>query len=121
MNKAGEWGENKVCEYLRRKGYTILHRNFRGLLEGKIIGEIDIIALEQEMILVVEVKMRSYGDCGTAAEAVDFRKQKRICYTFNYYRMQRRLAENTAVRFDVIEVDKDFRCHWIQNAFEFQG
>ena len=55
------------------------------------------------------------------AEAVDFRKQKRICYTFNYYRMQRRLAENTAVRFDVIEVDKDFRCHWIQNAFEFQG
>ena len=48
-------------------------------------------------------------------------KQKRICYTFNYYRMQRRLAENTAVRFDVIEVDKDFRCHWIQNAFEFQG
>ena len=79
------------------------------------------VTTEQEMILVVEVKMRSYGDCGTAAEAVDFRKQKRICYTFNYYRMQRRLAENTAVRFDVIEVDKDFRCHWIQNAFEFQG
>ena len=112
----GKAGEDAACEYLEKQGYEIESRNFR-----TNAGEIDIIALEQEMILVVEVKMRSYGDCGTAAEAVDFRKQKRICYTFNYYRMQRRLAENTAVRFDVIEVDKDFRCHWIQNAFEFQG
>ena len=105
---SGGAAEEAAVLFLEGKGIRILERNFRSYH-----GEIDIIALEQEM--------RSYGDCGTAAEAVDFRKQKRICYTFNYYRMQRRLAENTAVRFDVIEVDKDFRCHWIQNAFEFQG
>mgnify|MGYP004596788233 FL=1 len=112
----GGAAEEAAVLFLEEKGIRILERNFRSYH-----GEIDIIALEQQVILVVEVKMRSYGDCGTAAEAVDFRKKKRICYTFNYYRMQRRLAENTAVRFDVIEVDKDFRCHWIQNAFEFQG
>ena len=97
---SGGAAEEAAVLFLEEKGIRILERNFRSYH-----GEIDIIALEQEMILVVEVKMRSYGDCGTAAEAVDFRKQKRICYTFNYYRMQRRLAENTAVRFDVIEVD----------------
>ena len=80
---SGGAAEEAAVLFLEGKGIRILERNFRSYH-----GEIDIIALEQEMILVVEVKMRSYGDCGTAAEAVDFRKQKRICYTFNYYRMQ---------------------------------
>lgn len=111
----GSVAEEAAARFLEEKGIRILERNFRSYH-----GEIDIIALEQQTILVVEVKMRSYKDCGTAAEAVDFRKQRRICYTFNYYRMQRKLAENTAVRFDVIEVDRDFACHWIKNAFEFQ-
>ena len=111
----GDVAEEAAVLFLEEKGVRILERNFRSYH-----GEIDIIALENLTILVVEVKMRSYRDCGTAAEAVDFRKQKRICYTFNYYRMKKKIAENTAVRFDVIEVDKDFECHWIRNAFEFQ-
>ena len=113
---SGGAAEEAAVLFLEGKGIRILERNFRSYH-----GEIDIIALEKETILIVEVKMRRNKECGTPAEAVNLRKQKRICYTFNYYRMQRRLAENTAVRFDVIEVDKDFRCHWIQNAFEFQG
>lgn len=111
----GNAAEEAAVLFLEEKGIRILERNFRSYH-----GEIDIIALEQQTILVVEVKMRSYRDCGTAAEAVDFRKQKRICYTFNYYRMKKKLAENTAVRFDVIEVDKELECYWIRNAFEFQ-
>lgn len=111
----GGAAEEAAVLFLKEKDIRILERNFRSYH-----GEIDIIALEQQTILVVEVKMRSYKDCGTAAEAVDFRKQKRICYTFDYYRMKRNLTENTAVRFDVIEVDRNFQCHWIQNAFEFQ-
>ena len=111
----GGVAEEAAVLFLEEKGIRILERNFRSYH-----GEIDIIALEQQTVLVVEVKMRSYRDCGTAAEAVDFRKQKKICYTFNYYRMKKKLAENTAVRFDVIEVDKELECHWIRNAFEFQ-
>ena len=76
--------------------------------------------LEKEIILIVEVKMRRNKECGTPAEAVNLKKQKRICYTLNYYRMKKQLVDTTAVRFDVIEVDKDLQCHWIKNAFEFQ-
>lgn len=111
----GSVAEEAAVLFLEEKGICILERNFRSYY-----GEIDIIALEGQALLVVEVKMRSYKDCGTAAEAVDFRKQKRICYTFNYYRMKRQIAENTEVRFDVIEVNRDFQCHWIKNAFEFR-
>ena len=64
---SGGAAEEAAVLFLEGKGIRILERNFRSYH-----GEIDIIALEQEMILVVEVKMRSYGDCGTAAEAVDF-------------------------------------------------
>ena len=34
--------------------------------------------------------------------------------------MKKQLMDTTAVRFDVIEVDKDLQCYWIKNAFEFQ-
>lgn len=100
---------------MRERGFRILERNFRSYH-----GEIDIIALEKETILIVEVKMRRNKECGTPAEAVNLKKQKRICYTLNYYRMKKQLMDTTAVRFDVIEVDKDLQCHWIKNAFEFQ-
>ena len=49
--------------------------------------------------------MRRNKECGTPAEAVNLKKQKRICYTLNYYRMKKQLMDTTAVRFDVIEVD----------------
>ena len=111
----GDAAEDAAALFLEEKGIRILERNFRSYH-----GEIDIIAAENESILVVEVKMRSDRKCGTAAEAVDLRKQKRICYTFNYYRMKKQIMDNMAVRFDVIEVDRNLQCHWIKNAFEFQ-
>lgn len=112
----GNAAEDAAVLFLEKKGIRILERNFRSYH-----GEIDIIALEeQSTLLVIEVKMRSSRECGTPAEAVDFRKQRRICYTFNYYRMKEQLREDTSVRFDVIEVDRNLQCRWIKNAFEFQ-
>ena len=50
---SGGAAEEAAVLFLEGKGIRILERNFRSYH-----GEIDIIALEQEMILVVEVKMR---------------------------------------------------------------
>ena len=113
--QAGQNGETVAAAFLEKEGVRILMRNFRC-----IFGEIDLIAKDKEYFLVVEVKMRRNKECGTPAEAVNLKKQKRICYTLNYYRMKKQLMDTTAVRFDVIEVDKDLQCHWIKNAFEFQ-
>ena len=69
--KKGKGFEDIACEYLTSLGYKILHRNFhcRG-------GEIDIIALDGNVLVFVEVK-------GTTtklnpAERIDRRKLKRI-------------------------------------------
>lgn len=54
MNKSvlGNLGEDIVCEYLKKRGYSILARNYR-----KRYGEIDIISVAPDKTMVfVEVK-----------------------------------------------------------------
>jgi len=49
--KLGEIGENCACDYLKRKGYKIIERNY-----SKKWGEIDIVAKIEKMIHFIEVK-----------------------------------------------------------------
>ena len=94
---SGTLGENAAVKLLKKKGYQILARNFR-----KKYGELDIIAKKDDLIAFVEVKLRSTKYFGTAAEAVNFKKQQRIIRTAKAYIVQKRL--DCAFRFDVIEV-----------------
>ncbi len=63
----GQRGETAAVEFLRKKGYKILMRNFRA--SG---GEIDIVALDGDTVAFVEVKTRSgrpstrFGRAGNA-------------------------------------------------------
>lgn len=55
-SELGNYGENLACEYLIKKGYKILERNYR-----KPWGELDIIARAPDKTLVfVEVKTLRY-------------------------------------------------------------
>ncbi len=57
-SELGEFGEEKACEYLIKKGYKIIERNFR-----RPFGEIDIIAKAPDKTLVfVEVKTMAEND-----------------------------------------------------------
>ena len=109
-------------DYLRRCGYTIVTTNFR-----KRYGEIDIIARHQDLLIFVEVKYRSTMTHGSALEAVDFRKQQRICKVAMAYLQTLQEGECSA-RFDVIAVypaaegkhtDMQARIEHIENAFDF--
>lgn len=66
----GKIGEDMATEYLNKKGYKILERNFECRQ-----GEIDIIALDKDEIVFVEVKTRTSKKYGLAAEAVDENKK----------------------------------------------
>ena len=110
----GKWGEDLVCDYLQKNGYTILMRNFRFRL-----GEIDIIAQRSESVAFVEVKTRTSGAFGTPAEAVGARKQKSmILAAQQYICLHGKPDENYT--FDVAEVlvtKGKPAIHYIQNAF----
>lgn len=114
MIARGKEGERIAADHLMKENCQILEKRFRSKY-----GEIDIIAKDPPYVIVVEVKNRMNKHKGSPAEAVDWRKQRKICRTFDYYRMCRRLDEYIPVRFDVIEVYQSQRCRWIKNAFEY--
>lgn len=94
----GNWGEEQAVEFLRKKGYEILCRNFYSYQ-----GEIDIIAKCDRELIFFEVKTRRNISYGMPIEAVNYYKRKHLCATAEYYLYKNRI-ENIPIRFDIIEV-----------------
>ena len=86
VNPIAVLGEDKACEYLRKKGYKIIERNFR-----KGYGEIDIIAIdssEKEKVLIfVEVKARTSDEFGSPLESITPWKLNSVIKTAQFYKM----------------------------------
>ena len=97
--KTGQEQEVKAACFLKTQGYQILERNYRCKK-----GEIDLIAREGQYLVFVEVKYRKNTRKGYPEEAVDTRKQKKICETAAYYVYKNRIPEYTPMRFDVVAV-----------------
>jgi putative endonuclease len=114
--RLGTRGENLACRFLRRNGYKILYRNFR----GRTGGEIDIVCRERDTLVFVEVKTRTSEDFGRPFDAVDRNKQKRISRGGLAWL---RLLDDPDIlfRFDVVEViiaeGKQPRIELLRNAF----
>lgn len=106
----GRVGEKKAETYLKTKGYKILETNYKTPL-----GEVDIIAENDEQIVFIEVKTRSSEAYGFPCEAVDYRKQQKYFKVATYY-LQRAHKMDSAVRFDVVEIENGQINH-ILNAF----
>lgn len=103
--------EEETAAFLQKNGYRILEKNFRNRR-----GEIDLIAKDGRTLVFVEVKYRKNVRNGYPEEAVDTRKQKKICETAAYYVYKNRIPEYTPMRFDVVAVlDGEFKL--IKDAF----
>lgn len=105
-------GEDLAVKSLKKAGYKVLVRNYRNPL-----GEIDIVAKEEDVIVFVEVKTRKVTKFGLAKEAVHLQKQKKLIRLAQAYLKQHRLTEVRA-RFDVVAIQLDSnRIEIIKNAF----
>jgi putative endonuclease len=97
--RLGARGENLACRFLRKNGYKILYRNFR----GRTGGEIDVVCRDGDTLVFVEVKTRTSEDFGRPFDAVDRDKRNRISRGGLAWL---RLLDNPDIlfRFDVVEV-----------------
>ena len=114
----GNAGENFAARYLEQHGYKILEKNFRVRS-----AEIDIIAQIDDVIVFVEVKTRSNTRHGLPAEAVNFRKQKKIIKAASVFLQDEKYFDSPC-RFDVMEIYSDgvkFTARHIENAFEVES
>lgn len=107
-----DW-ERQAAEFLENKGYQILHRNFCSRY-----GEIDLVARQGRYLVFLEVKYRKDEKGGHPLEAVDRRKQRRICKTAMYYCLRYGYGEDTPCRFDVIGILGTEIMH-LEHAFAF--
>lgn len=96
--QAGAQWETEAADYLSRKGYRILARNFRSRS-----GEIDLVLQVNEVLVFVEVKARRSQRYGRPAEAVTPAKLRNIHQTAQFY-MTRYGKHHMEARIDVVEV-----------------
>ena len=115
----GDEGEGRAEAFLRAQGFRILGRNVRSPL-----GELDLVADDQGVLVFVEVKRRRTGAFGGAIEAVDARKRAKLVQLAAQYLAQHRIR-NRACRFDVILIQDNAESagavQHITNAFDLEG
>ena len=105
--------ERLAANYLKEQGMSILKLNFYCKM-----GEVDIIARDNDYLVFLEVKYRNTAAKGSAIEAVTFNKMKKISRVADYYMYSHHFSGNTSVRFDVVAIEEGHLRH-IKNAFEY--
>ena len=111
----GRAGEDAAHRYLRRRGCTIVARNYRPRSGS---GEIDLVAWDASELIFVEVKTRSSEDFGAPALAVDAEKRRILIWAARDY-ARRAGVDWEKTRFDVVSVllEKPPRVEWTRGAF----
>lgn len=112
----GQQGEELAVDFLQQQGYQILSRNFKSRL-----GEMDIIAREENVICFIEVKTRTDDRLGTPFEAISPSKQRKLSQVALSYLKQNQLMDVNA-RFDVVGITQGAHgqttLEVLKNAFE---
>lgn len=107
----GNRAEVLAAEYLVKKNYEIVERNYRDRF-----CEIDLIAQNDEYICFVEVKYRNTDSFGGGFGAVNAGKQNRLRRSAEYWLANNQKYEKLQPRVDVISVDAKDNIQIIENA-----
>ncbi len=111
-NELGARGEDEAVNFLIKNGYRIKERNWRFAK-----AEIDIIAENDEWLVMAEVKTRSNDAFGSPEEFVSKVKQKHLIRAANRYLELYPTDKDT--RFDIISIviEPKFLLEHIPEAF----
>jgi len=97
--RTGRRGEEDAYFYLRRRGYTIIARNYRSPHHR---GELDLVGWDQDVLCFIEVKTRTKRDLKPAEAAVDRDKQRELSKVARDF--LRQMPPSCQWRFDVLAV-----------------
>lgn len=111
----GALGEDLVSKYLLSEKFYIFEKNY-----SCFIGEVDIIAKDNDHICFIEVKARYDNKYGLPCESITLYKQNKIKRVAQKFIVENKLY-NHIFRFDVAEVFLDtkggYSINYIKNAF----
>jgi putative endonuclease len=109
----GAEAEELAALFLARHGLVIVERNWR-----RRVGEIDLVALDGEVLVFVEVRLRRRSDFGGAAASITSAKRARMIAAAGLYLA--RLRQTPACRFDAILLDAldAARIEWLRDVLQ---
>jgi len=110
--QTGSLAENSAAAFLESQGFDIVTRNFL-----RRVGELDIVARQEDLLVVAEVRTRASEAYGGAAASIGPAKQRRIVMTTALFLQRHREYARCRVRFDVLIV-RDGRVEWLKHAFD---
>ena len=103
--KLGDIGENMACEFLDRRGFEIIERNYL-----KKWGEIDIVARKSKIIHFVEVKSVTHATTGYRPEDnMHPWKLKRLSRAIQTYMLEKKLDSDWQLDLITVKIDQENR------------
>jgi putative endonuclease len=112
----GAEAEALAAEYLRSQGLCVIARNLRCRA-----GELDLVCLEGELLVIVEVRQRCRIDFGDALASVTRRKQLKVIRATRFHWQRQADWRGRMLRFDVVALqsreDGSRAITWIRDAF----
>lgn len=108
----GILGENRACDYLCQRGMTPLFQRFHSPF-----GEIDLVMMDQETLVMVEVKTREKASLEDAMLSVTKTKRERLIKTSLFFLGKHEEYSKHTVRFDIVLITID-GVYYLPNAFE---
>jgi len=116
--RVGNKGESIAEDYLKQKGYKIIHRNYRCKF-----GEIDIIAKDDDTIVFTEVRTKRNDNFGSPQDSITSTKIDKISKTALSFIQEEKLT-GYSYRFDFIAITFSQgkpNIEHIENAFVLNG
>lgn len=113
--QTGGIGEAIAVNFLKKKGYDIVETNFHSRT-----GEIDIIARDKDVLVFVEVKMRTSDQFGLPQEAITNYKLVHMKRTALSYLKLHGLLDMVDIRFDCVAIlgtKQDHKIDHIEGIF----
>jgi putative endonuclease len=112
IRELGESGESRASSFLVEKGFGILTRNFR---YGRS-GEIDIVAIKDDLVVFVEVKNRMTAAFGGALYSISGKKKRRMRLAAKAYVSFHPEYDRPkyTFRFDLISI-RDDAIEWVED------
>lgn len=109
----GMEAERTAEAWLINQGLQLIQRNMRCR-----VGEIDLIMFDHEALIFFEVRYRSHPSYGSAAESVNWQKQRKILRAARFFLAANPSWSNFPCRFDIIAFEGDNTPIWYRNAFQ---
>ena len=98
----GRYGEWVGEKFLKRRGFSVMHRNWRSARDRRL--EIDLVCMDVEVLVFVEIRARSENSLVDGYSSLNRKKRNALARSIRSFLREDSLKAKT-YRLDLLEID----------------